>query len=137
MKLLILNGPNLNLLGTRQPEIYGSQSFEAYFQELQSIYGSLELEYYQSNHEGRLIDKLHEDNWDGVIMNPAGLAHTSVVLLDAIYSISTPVIEVHISDVLKRESFRHVLLSSQACIKTITGEGLDGYKMAIDAFTKK
>lgn len=137
MKLLILNGPNLNLLGKRQPEIYGNQSFDEFLSILRLEYPDIDLEYFQSNHEGRIIDKLHKDNWDGIVMNPGGLAHTSVILLDAIYSISTPVIEVHISNVFKRESFRQVLLSSRACMETISGKGMDGYKLAIDTFIQK
>lgn len=134
MKILILNGPNLNLLGKREPEKYGNTSFPEFYEILQTEYSNVEFEFFQSNHEGNILDVLHEDRWDGVVMNPGGLAHTSVVLLDAIYGINTPVIEVHITDVMKRESFRHVLLSSQACIKSISGEGLNGYKMAIEYF---
>ncbi|MFT4753276.1 MAG: 3-dehydroquinate dehydratase-2 [Salibacteraceae bacterium] len=133
MRILIINGPNLNLLGKREPNMYGTQSFEDYLLELKSAFVQVELDYFQSNHEGQLLDKLQEDNYDGVVMNPGGLAHTSVVLLDAIFAIKTPVIEVHISDVLKREPFRHVLLSAQACVKMISGEGLYGYQLAIEA----
>ena len=134
MKILIINGPNLNLLGKREPGIYGNESFESYFEGLKNQFKDIELVYFQSNHEGQLIDKLHEDNFDGIVINPGGLAHTSVVLLDAIYAINTPVIEVHISDVMKRESFRQVLLSAQACVKMISGKGLNGYQLAIEHF---
>ncbi len=136
MKLLILNGPNLNLLGKREPELYGISDFESYYSKLEKEFLEVEFEYFQSNHEGSILDKLHEDRWDGIVMNPGGLAHTSVVLLDAIKAIETTVIEVHITDVMKREVFRHVLLSSQACIQTITGKGLAGYHMAVQAFVK-
>lgn len=134
MKILILNGPNLNLLGKREPELYGYSNFEAYYKQMRQEYPEIVFEYFQSNHEGYLLDKLQEDRWDGIVMNPGGLAHTSVVLLDAIKSINTPVIEVHITDIMKRESFRHVLLSSQACIQTISGKGLPGYELAVKVF---
>ena len=133
MNILIINGPNLNLLGKREPDLYGNQSFEDYFKELKNKYTNLELDYFQSNHEGYILDKLHQDNYDGIVMNPGGLAHTSVILLDAIYSINTPVVEVHITDVLAREPFRQVLLSAQACKLMISGRGLAGYDMAIEA----
>ncbi|MGB0805464.1 MAG: type II 3-dehydroquinate dehydratase [Salibacteraceae bacterium] len=133
-KILILNGPNLNLLGKREPEIYGSKSFEEFLAELKIEFPQVEFTYFQSNHEGLIIDKLHEDCWDGIVMNPGGLAHTSVVLLDAIKGINTLVVEVHISDVSQRESFRKVLLSSQGCVKTISGKGLKGYQEGVSYF---
>ncbi len=136
MNILILNGPNLNLLGKREPELYGGSDFESFYEILQQDYSNVNFEYFQSNHEGFLLDKLHEDRWDGIVMNPGGLAHTSIVLLDAIKAIETPVIEVHITDVMKREPYRHVLLSSQACKLTLSGRGLDGYKEAVECFLK-
>lgn len=136
MNILILNGPNLNLLGKREPELYGGSDFESYYESLQENFSSVNFEYFQSNHEGFILDKLHEDRWDGIVMNPGGLAHTSIILMDAIKAIETPVIEVHITDVMKRESYRHVLLSSQSCILTLSGRGLDGYKEAVESFLK-
>ncbi len=134
MKYLILNGPNLNLLGTREPEIYGNQTFEEYFKTLQANYKELELYYFQSNHEGALIDKLHEVGFSyvGIVFNPAAYTHTSVALHDAIKAITTPVIEVHISDIQTREDFRKVSYTGPACVGTISGLGLDGYRQALD-----
>lgn len=136
MKILIINGPNLNLLGKREPEIYGSRSFEDYFVELKSIFPSIDLEYFQSNHEGELIDKIHEVgfNIDGIILNAGGLTHTSVSLADAIGGIKTAVIEVHISNIHAREEFRkHSFLTSK-CKGIIAGLGLFGYKLAVEWF---
>ncbi len=136
MKLLILNGPNLNLLGTREPEIYGSQTFQDYFETLQEQFPQHELIYYQSNIEGELINKLHETgfSFDGIIFNPGGYTHTSVALRDAISSITTPVIEVHISNTHARESFRHHSYVSPVCKGTIMGFGLDSYRLGILSF---
>ena len=134
MKILIVNGPNLNLLGRREPEIYGYLSFEDYLQELKIAFPETEITYYQSNHEGAILDTLHEAKVDGIVINPGGLAHTSVILADAIAAIEPPCIEVHISNIHERESFRKVLLSAVNCKQVITGEGLDGYKLAIAAF---
>ena len=134
MKILILNGPNLNLLGQREPDIYGSQTFEAYFKTLQVAYPTLSLSYFQSNHEGALLDKLHEVGFDyeGIVFNAAAYTHTSVALADAVKAISTPVVEVHISDVMQREKFRHHSFLTPVCIKNFTGYGLEGYRMGID-----
>ena len=136
MKILILNGPNLNLLGKREPEIYGSQTFEDFFEDLKKEYSDIELIYFQSNHEGILIDKLHEVGfeYDGIVFNAAAYTHTSVAIADAIKAISTPVIEVHISDVMKREKFRHHSYLTPVCIGNFTGYGLDGYKMGVERF---
>ncbi len=134
MKILIINGPNLNLLGKREPEVYGSQTFESYLETLKKGFPFAEIEYFQSNSEGEIIDKLHHAEAQGIVLNPGGLAHTSVVLADAIGSISTPVIEVHISNVFAREPFRHTLLSASKCAGVITGMGMDGYRLAIVKF---
>ncbi len=134
MKIHILNGPNLNLLGKRQPEIYGSKSFEAFFEELKAEFPAHELDYFQSNHEGALIDKLHEVGFSecGVVMNPGGLTHTSVSLGDAVASIEAPVVEVHISNIHSREDFRKVSYVGPYAAAHFIGLGLDGYKMAIE-----
>jgi len=140
-KILILNGPNLNLLGKRQPEIYGSQSFENYFDILEKKYKQQEvaLYYFQSNHEGTLIDKLHEVGfiWDGIIFNAGGYTHTSIALADAVAAISTPVVEVHISNIYEREEFRHHSFLKNVCVKSIVGKGLKGYEEALIFFMEK
>jgi len=134
MKIVIINGPNLNLLGRRQPEIYGSKSFEEYFEELKQEFPEHELEYFQSNHEGYLIDKLHEMGFKtcGIVLNPGGLTHTSVSLADAVVGIEAPVVEVHISNIHVREDFRKVNYIGPNCKGHFIGLGLDGYKMAIE-----
>ena len=139
MKILVLNGPNLNLLGKREPEIYGNQSFEDYFETLQTQFPKLDLEYYQSNHEGLLLDKLHEVgfDYDGIVLNGGAYTHTSIAIADAIGAITTPVIEVHISNVHAREAFRHHSYFSSKCIGVIVGLGLDGYRLAIEHFLKE
>ena len=136
MKLIIINGPNLNLLGKREPEIYGSQTFDQYFRELQLRFKNLELAYYQSNLEGELIDKLHEVgfDFDGIILNAAAYTHTSVGIGDAIKGIETPVVEVHISNVHAREDFRHKSFISPNAKGVIFGFGLKGYDLAIHSF---
>jgi 3-dehydroquinate dehydratase II len=136
MKLLILNGPNLNLLGTRETSIYGNQTFAAYFETLKSKYPKLELHYYQSNVEGELINKIHEVgfSFDGILFNAGGYTHTSVALRDAIAGITTPVIEVHISNVFAREEFRHTSLIAPKCKGSISGFGMDSYRLAIESF---
>ena len=133
MKILIINGPNLNLLGTREPEIYGSQSFETFFERLKSDFPDVELEYFQSNHEGALLDKLQEAGFrvDGIVLNAGAFTHTSVALADAVSAIKSPVIEVHISNVHKREPFRHHSYLSAKCVGSITGLGLEGYRLAV------
>ena len=135
-KILILNGPNLNLLGVREKSIYGDQSFENYFQNLKSKYDVLELHYFQSNSEGAIIDKLHEIgfSYDGIILNAGAYTHTSVAIADAIAAIITPVVEVHISNVHQREEFRHHSYLSKNCKGIIVGFGLDGYRLALESF---
>jgi len=139
MKIQIINGPNLNLLGKREPETYGKQSFEEYFEKLKARFPGLEIHYYQSNVEGELINKLHEVgfSFDGIILNAGAYTHTSVALHDAIAGINTPVIEVHISNVYAREEFRHKSLITSKCIGLITGFGMDGYAMAIQHLVGK
>lgn len=136
MHIIIINGPNLNLLGRRQPHIYGFKSFEAYFRELCDHYPALKLDYFQSNHEGALIDKLHETGftYDGIILNAGGYTHTSIALGDAVASIDAPVLEVHISNIYARESFRHQSFIKPYAKAQIVGQGLDGYRQAIDWF---
>lgn len=135
MKILILNGPNLNLLGRREPGVYGSRGFDDYYQELRQRYPSVELTYFQSNIEGELINKLHEVgfDFDGVVFNAGAYTHTSVALQDAIRAVKTPVVEVHISNVHQREEFRHKSMISCACKGVICGFGLDSYRLAIEA----
>ncbi|RRJ92773.1 type II 3-dehydroquinate dehydratase [Paenimyroides tangerinum] len=138
MKIIIINGPNLNLLGKREPTIYGNETFENYFNTLKSQFKNIELSYYQSNIEGELIDKIQEVGFehDGIIINAGGYTHTSIAIADAISSISTPVIEVHISNTFARESFRHKSFLSNVCKGIIIGFGLDSYKLAIQSFEK-
>ncbi len=136
MRILIINGPNLNLLGVREPGIYGSRGFEDYLTELKSAYGDDEITYYQSNHEGGIIDKLHEVGFgavDGVVLNAGGYTHTSVAIADAISAVKTPVVEVHISNIGKREDFRHHSFLSAVCLGSIAGFGLDSYRLGIEA----
>lgn len=139
MKIQIINGPNLNLLGKREPETYGSQSFEDYFEQLKKRFPSVTFHYYQSNVEGELINKLHEVgfDFDGIILNAGAYTHTSVAIHDAIAAIKTPVIEVHISNVYAREEFRHKSLITSKCKGLITGFGMEGYAMAIQYLLNK
>lgn len=139
MKILIINGPNLNLLGKREPDIYGSNSFEGYFQGLQKEFAELELSMFQSNHEGELLDKLHEAgfSYDGIVFNAAAYTHTSVAIGDAVSAISTPVVEVHISNVHAREPFRHHSYLSKHCAGVIVGFGLESYRLAVQYFANK
>ena len=134
MKILILNGPNLNLLGKREPEIYGKLSFEEYLLQLHKRFPQHEISYFQTNHEGALIDQLQTavGQYDAVVMNPGGYAHTSIALADCIRAISIPVVEVHISDITKREPYRHHSFTAEACLKSIMGMGLEGYAKAIE-----
>ena len=138
MKIQIINGPNLNLLGQREPTIYGTEGFDTYITKLQELYSILEIEYYQSNVEGELINKLHEVgfSYDGIIMNGGGYTHTSVAIADAIAAINTPVVEVHVSNIYAREEYRHVSLTGKNCRGVLTGFGLDGYRLAIESFLK-
>ena len=133
MKILIVNGPNLNLLGTREPQIYGNQSFEDYFNALK-IESNVDLTYFQSNIEGELINCLQESDHDGIILNAGGYTHTSVALRDCVASINVPVVEVHISNITKREEFRHTSLISPVAVGCIFGFGLNSYELAIHFF---
>jgi len=136
MKIIIINGPNLNLLGKREPEVYGSETFEAYFKTLQNLFPKLELNYFQSNIEGELIDKLHEVGfeYDGIVLNAAAYTHTSVGIGDAVKGIETPVVEIHISNVHAREEFRHTSYIAANAKGVIFGFGLKGYELAIQSF---
>lgn len=138
MKIQIINGPNLNLLGIREPGVYGNMGFEEYLQILKAKYTDIEISYYQSNVEGELINKLHEVgfSYDGIILNGGAYTHTSVAIADAIAAINTPVIEVHISNIYAREEFRHVSLTGKNCKGVLTGFGMDGYRLAIENIIK-
>ena len=135
MKILILNGPNINMLGIREPGVYGSQSYAELLRLLQVWADDLgiELTHYQSNHEGCLVDKIQEayGNFDGIVINPAAYTHTSIAILDALKAVALPAVEVHISDVRAREDFRQISFAGKACVKTIMGQGLDGYRQAM------
>ena len=135
MKIQIINGPNLNLLGVREPGIYGSSSFESYLPTLRQRYPDVQIDYYQSNIEGKLIDRMQQVGfeYDGIVLNAGAYTHTSVALHDCIRSLKTPVIEVHISNVHTREEFRHHSMISAACRGVIAGFGLDSYRLAIEA----
>ena len=139
MKIQIINGPNINLLGKREPGIYGARSFEDYLVELKGCYPEVEIEYYQSNVEGEMINKIHEVgfSFDGIILNAGAYTHTSIALQDAIRAVKTPVIEVHISNVHQREEFRHKSMISCACVGVICGFGLDYYRLALEALRMK
>ena len=139
MKLIIINGPNLNLLGIREKEIYGETSFEEYYKSLKNKFRNINLEYFQSNHEGELIEKIQEIgfSYDGIIINGGGFTHTSIALRDAIASASTPAIEVHISNILSREDFRKKSYLSDVCKGIISGLGLMGYEYEINYFNSK
>jgi 3-dehydroquinate dehydratase II len=136
MKLIIINGPNLNLLGHREQNVYGEQTFENFYKELLDVYGSIDLHYFQSNIEGEIINKIHEVGFSftGIILNAGGYTHTSVAIADAIAAIKTPVVEVHLSNIFAREPYRHVSLTGAKCKGTISGFGLDSYKLAIESF---
>ncbi len=136
MNIQIINGPNLNLLGVREKSIYGDSSFETYLTELQARYPDINISYYQSNVEGEIINKLHEIgfSFDGIILNAGAYTHTSVAIADAIAAINTPVVEVHISNVHKREAFRHHSYLSPNCKGVILGFGLDSYRLGIESF---
>ena len=137
-RILIINGPNLNLLGVREPDIYGKLSMEDYIGAIQADYPNVEIDYYQSNHEGDIIDRLHEEGFDsdlnGIVLNAGAYTHTSLAIADAIKAIRVPVIEVHISNVHARETIRHTSLLSPVCRGVIAGFGLDSYRLAIEAF---
>ena len=135
MKFLILNGPNINMLGIREPGVYGKQSYAELLRLLQVWADELgvEMEHYQSNHEGCLVDKIQDayGKFDGIVINPAAYTHTSVAILDALKAVALPAVEVHISDVRAREDFRQISYAGMACVKTIMGQGLDGYRQAM------
>lgn len=139
MKIIIINGPNLNLLGVREPGIYGSESMERFLPRLRERYPDVEIEYYQSNIEGELIDKMQQVgfSYDGIVLNAGAYTHTSVALLDCIRSITAPVVEVHISNVHNREDFRNRSMISAGCVGVIAGFGLDSYRLAIEAIKEK
>jgi 3-dehydroquinate dehydratase-2 len=136
MKIQIINGPNLNLLGVREKSIYGDSSFESFLEQLREKYSIVELDYFQSNVEGEIINKLHEVgfSYGGIILNGAGYTHTSVAIADAIAAIKTPVVEVHISNIYAREEFRHISLTGKNCKGVLTGFGLEGYRLALESF---
>lgn len=138
MKIQIINGPNINLLGKREPTIYGAVSFDDYLKELRARYPELTLDYFQSNHEGAMIDKIHEVgfSYDGIVLNAGAYTHTSIALHDALRAVTTPAIEVHISNVHQREEFRHRSMISSACVGVICGFGLDSYRLGIEALLK-
>ena len=134
----IINGPNLNLLGTREPEIYGSVTFEDYLERLRKHFSDMEITYFQTNHEGLIIDELQKKGFDGagIILNAAGYTHTSIAIRDTIAAISNPVIEVHISDIHAREDFRRHSYITEKCAGFITGEGMEGYATAVEMLTQ-
>lgn len=138
MKIAIINGPNLNLLGTREPEVYGSETFEKYFKTLEKMFPEVEFSCFQSNVEGDIINELHRvgPGYDGVLLNAGGYTHTSVAIRDAISGIRAPVIEIHISNVYAREEFRHVSLIAAKCVGSICGLGLKGYELGAKYFMK-
>jgi 3-dehydroquinate dehydratase-2 len=135
MKIQIINGPNLNLLGRREPEKYGSESFESYLVKLHKAFPEVKIDYYQSNVEGEIINKIHEVGftYDGIILNAGGYTHTSVAVADAVAAVKAPVIEVHVTNISAREEFRHNSLVGRYCAGSITGLGLYGYKLAVEA----
>lgn len=137
-RILIINGPNLNLLGVREPDIYGKVSMEDYINAIKADYPNVEIDYFQSNHEGDIIDRLHDEGFDeelnGIVLNAGAYTHTSLAIADAIKAIKVPVIEVHISNVQARESIRHTSMISPVCRGVIAGFGLDSYRLAIEAF---
>jgi 3-dehydroquinate dehydratase II len=135
MKIQIINGPNLNLLGVREKSIYGDSSFETYLETLRNRYTTIEISYYQSNVEGEIINKLHEVgfSFDGIVLNAGAYTHTSIAIADAIAGINTPVIEVHVSNVYKREEFRHSSMLAANCKGVIAGFGMDSYRLAIES----
>ncbi|MFT4737226.1 MAG: 3-dehydroquinate dehydratase-2 [Cyclobacteriaceae bacterium] len=139
MQIAIVNGPNLNLLGKREVEIYGDQSFDQYFEGLVKEYSSHELIYFQSNHEGELIDFIQERGFevDGIVLNPAGFSHSSIALADAVAAVPASVVEVHISNIFKREIFRHHSYISAVAVGVMSGFGLEGYRMALSFLAQK
>ena len=139
MKISIINGPNLNLLGRREPDKYGTISFEDYLTSLKSLYRDIDFDYFQSNVEGELIDEIQKRGFssDGIILNAGGYTHTSVAIADAIASVKAPVVEVHITNIAAREDFRHLSLIARNCTGSVSGFGLDSYRLAVEALLKK
>lgn len=139
LKLQLINGPNLNLLGKREPEVYGNESFDSFLPKLQAQFPQVQLSYFQSNVEGELINKIQEVGFevDGIILNAGGYTHTSVAISDAIAAVPAPTLEVHISNLYKREEFRHKSILSKSCVGMISGLGLQGYALAIQYFLSK
>lgn len=139
MNIQIINGPNLNLLGIREKSIYGDASFESYLEKLKLRFPTIKFDYFQSNIEGELINKIHEVgfSYDGIVMNAGAYTHTSIALHDAIRGIKTPVIEVHISNIYSRESFRHTSMIAAACVGSIAGFGMDSYRLAVEAIVER
>ena len=141
MKILVINGPNINMLGIREPDIYGKTSFTFLLQQISewACYYGIEIEQYQSNHEGALVDRIQAalGNTDAIVINPAAYTHTSIAILDALKAVGIPTVEVHISDISNRESFRQISYTTEACELTIQGHGLDGYREAIDYLVRK
>ncbi len=139
MKILLLNGPNLNMLGKREAQIYGSQSFEDYLVVLKSLFPDYDLDYIQSNHEGLLIDVIQQADgcYDGIVFNPGGYSHTSIAVADAVRCISIPVVEVHISNVYERESYRHHSFVAEAAVASVVGKGLPGYAEAVNIIAER
>lgn len=141
MKILVINGPNINMLGVREPEIYGNQNYKTLLDNIDKWAEAFDcqVECFQSNHEGEIVDRIQEayGNFDGIVINPAAYTHTSIAILDALKSVGIPAVEVHISDVTKRESFRQVSYAGMACEEHIIGKGLEGYRIALDYLFKK
>lgn len=139
MQILLLNGPNLNLLGVREPEVYGKETFTDYFRQLKNKYPSVDISCFQSNVEGALIDKIHEVgfSYDGIILNAGAYTHTSIALADAIAAVKAPVVEVHISNIHAREPYRHVSMIAAACRGSVIGFGLDSYRLAVEALIEE
>lgn len=139
MKLIIINGPNLNLLGIREKEVYGNKTFDDYFEELKERYPQIQLEYYQNNVEGELINEIQEKGfiYDGIILNAGAYTHTSIAIADAVKAVRAPVVEVHISNIFAREDYRHVSYLGKNCVGSISGFGLKSYDLAIEYFMKK
>ena len=139
MKITIINGPNLNLLGKREPEKYGNKTFEDYLEVLRKAYPEVEFSYFQSNVEGEIINEIHRSGFsvDGIILNAGGYTHTSVAIADAIASVKAPVVEVHITNIAAREEFRHTSLIARSCAGSVAGFGLDSYRLAVEAIKMK
>ncbi|MBR1807978.1 MAG: type II 3-dehydroquinate dehydratase [Paludibacteraceae bacterium] len=139
MHIVIINGPNLNMLGIREPELYGIQTMEEYMEQLSADFADVDFDYCQSNHEGDLIDWLQQEGFsaDGIIINAGGYSHTSVAIRDAIAAVTTPVVEVHITDIYNREPFRRVSLLTDVCACSIVGKGMDGYRQAVEYLLKQ